>query len=73
MMKKCQGVKILGLGIQKSASLAKRCHDIRERWLRVPLSTLRRGPYGHRRMTRGPDDWLSPSGVTLAFTTPGRF
>src|SRR6516164_4321139 len=41
--------------------------------LRVPLSTLRRWPYDHRRMTRGPDDWLGLSGVTLSSTTPCRF
>src|SRR6516225_6058218 len=41
--------------------------------LRVTLLTLRRWPYDHRRMTRGPDDWLGLSCVTLSFTTPCRF
>src|SRR5262245_62044359 len=38
--------------------------------LRVPLSTLRQWPYDRCRMTRGPDEWLAPSGMTLSFTTP---
>ena len=41
--------------------------------LRVPLSTLRLPPYDRRRMTRGQDDWLGLSCVTLSFTTFCRF
>ena len=41
--------------------------------LHVPLSTLRRRPYGRRRMTRGRCGSLLLHRMTLSFTTPRRF
>jgi len=41
--------------------------------LRVPLSTLRRRPYGRLRMTRGRCGSLDLQRMTLSFTTPRRF
>jgi hypothetical protein len=41
--------------------------------LRLPLSTLRRTPYGLRRMTRGQNDWLGLFCATLSFATSCSF
>ena len=38
----------------------------------LPLSTLRCAPCGPPRMTRGQDDWLHLSCMTLSFTTSGQ-
>ena len=41
--------------------------------LRLPQSTLRRTPYGLRRMTRGQNDWLGLFCATLSFATSCSF